>query len=88
MNIKYCRCCASLIEEERLEILPNTSFCAPCAQKIQPVKPKRGIMVWSSKDCAEMQTVSAEYFEHNKSYFLPNSGMKSVVKNFSKSFCV
>jgi hypothetical protein len=85
MNIKYCKCCASLIESERLEILPNTSFCAPCAQKIQPERAKKGIMVWGSKDCAEMQTVTAEYFDNNKSYFLPNSGLRSVVKNFSKN---
>jgi hypothetical protein len=84
----YCKMCASPIEQERLEILPNTVFCAPCAQKIQPVAPRKGIMVWSSKDCAEIQIVSAEYFNNNKSYFLPNSGLRSVVKNFSKSICV
>jgi len=85
---KYCKQCASSIESERLEIVPDTHFCSGCAKILNPVKPRRGIMVWSSKDCAEMQTVSAEYFDNNKSYFLPNSGMRSVVKNFSKSICV
>ena len=88
MNIKYCKCCASLIEEERLEVLPDTVFCSPCAQKIQPVKPRKGIMVWGSKDCAEMQIVTSEYFVNNKSYFLPNSGLRSVVKNFSRNVSV
>jgi len=31
-----------------------------------------------------MQVVSAEYFDNNKDYFLPRSGMRSVVKNFSE----
>ena len=38
-------------------------------------------MVWHSKDCAEMQTMSADYFEKNKAFFVPN-GTRSVMKNF------
>lgn len=78
----YCKVCANQIEHERLEILPTTVFCAPCAQKHNHVRPRKGIMVWGSKDCAEMQTVSADYFEKNKAYFIPNSGARSVMKGF------
>jgi hypothetical protein len=83
----YCKVCANEIEQERLDILPATVFCAPCAIKLNVVKPRKGIMVWHSKDCAEMQTMSSDYFEKNKAYFLPNSGLRSVVKNFSKNVC-
>ena len=80
----YCKHCANQIEPERLEILPATVFCSSCARTLNVVKPRKGIMVWNSKDCAEMQVVSAEYFDNNKDYFLPRSGMRSVVKNFSE----
>ena len=83
-----CKVCNQLIEQERLNILPNTVFCAPCAQKYSKVEARKGIMVWHSKDCAEMQTMSSDYFEKNKAYFLPNSGLRSVVKNFSKNVSV
>ena len=78
--------CASSIEEERLEILPNTVFCASCAQKIQPVAPRKGIMVFSHKTGGELQTMSADYYEKNKKYFVPN-GARSVIKNFSRNVC-
>lgn len=86
MNIKYCKCCASLIESERLEILPNTSFCAPCAQKIQPERAKKGIMVFSHKTGGELQSMSAEDYEKKKRYFVAN-GARSVIKNFSRNVC-
>jgi hypothetical protein len=79
----YCKMCASPIEQERLEILPNTVFCAPCAQKVQPVAPRRGIMVFSHKTGGELQSMSADYYEKNKRYFVPN-GARSVVKNFMR----
>ena len=88
MNKQYCKNCAKQIEQERLNILPNTVLCAPCAIKLNVVKPRKGIMIWHSKDCAELQTMSADYFERNKDYFIPASGLKSVVKNFSKSISV
>lgn len=82
----YCRHCANQIEPERLEILPATVFCSSCARTLNVVKPRKGIMVWHSKDCAEMQTVSADYFEKNKDYFQP-IGSRSVTKNFSRNIC-
>lgn len=81
-----CRCCNNQIEPERIEILPNTLFCSKCAHQHNFIKPRKGIMVWHSKDCAELQTVSANYFEKNKQYFVPQNGSGcSVMKNFSKN---
>jgi hypothetical protein len=77
----YCKNCADQIEPERLEILPATVFCSSCARTLNVVKPRKGIMVWHSKDCAELQTMSADYFEKNKDYFQPNE-TRSVMKNF------
>jgi hypothetical protein len=77
----YCKHCANEIEPERLEILPATVFCSSCARTLNVVKPRKGIMVWHSKDCAELQTMSADYFEKNRDYFTPN-GTRSVMKNF------
>lgn len=81
-----CRSCNNQIEPERLSILPSTLFCSVCAHKHNLTKPRKGIMVWHSKDCAELQTMSENYFEKNKGYFIP-IGARSCVKNFSKSIC-
>jgi hypothetical protein len=81
-----CKTCYNPIEQERLFILPNTVFCASCAQKHNNVKPRKGIMCYGSKDCGEIQIVSADYYEANKNYFVP-IGARSAVKNFSKNVC-
>lgn len=81
-----CRCCNNAIELERLEILPNTVFCAPCANKYNVVKPRKGIMVFDHKTGGTLQTMSADFYDKNKKYFVAN-GARSVVKNFSKSIC-
>lgn len=84
--MKYCKCCASAIELERLNIVPNTTFCAPCAQKLQPVKPNKGYLSFDHKTGGTLQILSAEDYEKNKCYFIPN-GSRSCVKNFSRSIC-
>lgn len=81
-----CKVCSEGIEAERLSILPNTVFCAPCAQKYSKVQPKKGIMVFDHKTGGTLCTMSAEYYKNNKHYFVPN-GARSVMKNFSKNIC-
>jgi hypothetical protein len=81
-----CKVCNEGIEAERLSILPNTVFCAPCAQKYSKVQPKKGIMVFDHKTGGTLCTMSAEYYKNNKHYFVPN-GARSVMKNFSKNIC-
>lgn len=80
----YCKHCANQIEPERLEILPATVFCAPCARTLNVVKPRKGIMVFDHKTGGTLQTMSADFYEKNKKYFIAN-GARSVVKNFSKN---
>lgn len=77
----YCKHCANQIEQERLDILPNTVFCAPCAQTLNLVKPRKGIMVYEHKTGGTLQTMSADFYEKNKKFFVPN-GTRSVMKNF------
>ena len=79
-----CKVCNHSIEQERLNILPNTVFCAPCAQKHSKVEARKGIMVWNSKDCAELCTMPASYYDNNKQFFVPN-GTRSVMKNFMRN---
>lgn len=81
-----CRTCNDIIEQERLEVLPNTLFCSACAHKHNVVKPRKGVMAYGSKDCGEIQIMSADFFEKNKRYWTPD-GARSAVKNFSKNAC-
>ena len=64
-----CKICHNPIEPERLEILPTTACCAPCAHLHNFVKPRRGIMVFDSKTGGELQTMSHDAFESKKHYF-------------------
>jgi hypothetical protein len=77
----YCKHCANQVEQERLNILPNTVFCASCAQTLNVVKPRKGILVFDHKTGGTLQTMSADFYEKNKQYFIPN-GTRSVMKNF------
>lgn len=81
-----CKCCNQSIEIERLNILPNTVFCAACANKHNLVKPRKGIMVFDNKTGGSLQTMSDDFYNKNKQYFIP-IGARSVVKNFSKNSC-
>jgi hypothetical protein len=81
-----CRMCNSIIEPERLEILPNTVACSTCANKHKLGTPRLARMVFSHKTGAEIQIMSAQTFKATKSYYEPN-GARSAVKNFSKSVC-
>jgi len=81
-----CRLCSNAIEPERLNVLPNTVMCSVCANKHNVVKPRKGIMVYGHKTGAEIQIMSASFYEETKKYYVPN-GARSAVKNFSKSIC-
>lgn len=83
-----CRTCNNPIELERLEILPKTCACSSCAQKLNlGGSGRKGRMIYTGKDTAEIQIISADFYEKTKAYFEPQ-GARSVVKNFSKSICV
>ena len=82
-----CRICSGSIEPERLEILPTTVACSACANKHNITKPRKAFTVHSHKTGSEIQIVSADYFEQNKRYFIPD-GARSCVKNFSRNISV
>ena len=80
-----CRSCYKEIEAERLEILPKTCACAACATKLNlGGTGRKGRMVYTGKDTAEIQIMSEELFNETKLYYEPQS-TRSVVKNFSKN---
>jgi hypothetical protein len=82
-----CKVCTIGIEPERLNILPNTVFCAQCAQKYSKVKPYKGINVYSHKTGGELQVMSHDLYENTKHYYIPN-GAHSALKNFSRNVSV
>lgn len=57
-----CANCYSTIEQDRLDILPNTKVCASCANQYIKLKPRKGIMIYGHKTAGEMQVVSIENF--------------------------
>jgi len=57
----------------------------PPAREI--VKNRRGVMSYSAKDTGSLQIFTNESWERNKHYYVPASGGRSVMKNFSKAIC-
>jgi len=57
-----CANCDSLVEDERLQMLPLTRVCASCARQYVKLKPRKGIMIYGHKTAGEMQVVSVENF--------------------------
>jgi RNA polymerase-binding transcription factor DksA len=82
-----CKVCSKGIEIERLSILPNTVFCAPCAQKYSTVKPYKGVNIYSHKTGGELQVMTHDHYENTKHYYVPNGNGRSAMKNFSKNTC-
>lgn len=82
-----CKVCSGEIEPERLAILPNTVACSSCANKLKLGVPRKGIMAFDHKTGGEIQIVTAQYFEDNKKYFIPN-GSRSVMKNFTRNISI
>ena len=58
-----CANCDSLVEDERLQMLPQTRVCASCARQYVKLKPKKGIMIYGHKTAGEMQVVSVDCFK-------------------------
>ena len=75
-----CTKCKSPIETGRIELGLKT--CLRCAKIFSPSKVK-GRMVYAHKTGATIEVLSAESYEENKKYFVPQ-GTFSSVKNFSK----
>ena len=67
-----CRTCNNRIEEDRVNVLPNTLVCAKCAHTYNFVKPRKGIMVFSHKTGGELEVMTETFYNQNKKYFIPN----------------
>ena len=81
-----CYNCQVQIEQERLDILPDTKVCSDCANKYKRTERPMGIMVWGHKTAGEIQIVSQENFieyrRHNPygRYTGRGSGIHRVTK--------
>jgi hypothetical protein len=71
--MKFCTVCLSAIEIERIEILPETTFCSVCARVHSNVKPRLGRMAFGHKTGGEIMLMSEETFKETKKYFDPDS---------------
>ena len=64
-----CYNCNDAIEQDRLDIVPDTQVCSLCARQYKNVPRPRGIMIYGHKTAGEMQIVShdnfREYRRHN-----------------------
>ena len=81
-KIVYCDC-GSLVRPARVEA--GFENCIRCAEE-NPVARPKGRMVYGHKTGAEIEIMSAEAWEENKKYFIPN-GARSCIKNFSRNVC-
>ena len=73
--------CGKPVEKAREEL--GLKICKACAFAI-PDRPKvKGRMVYGHKTAGSIEILSAESWEANKKYFVPN-GPRSSVKNFMR----
>ncbi len=62
-----CKSCNGSIEEERLQVLPETEICSCCAKRANPPRNK-GVMCFSEKTNGVMQTIDPESFKEWQYY--------------------
>jgi hypothetical protein len=77
--------CGNNIEQARVEL--GLKICKSCAFSGPDIARPRGRQVYGHKTGGEIEIYTAESWNRNKKYFLPN-GARSCVKNFSKSIAV
>jgi hypothetical protein len=76
--------CGGMVEPARAEL--NLKICKTCAFTGPDVPRPKGRQVYGHKTGAEIEIHTAESWNRNKKYFVPN-GAFSAVKNFSKNVC-
>ena len=76
--------CGNIVESARAEL--NLKICKSCAFTGPDLQRPKGRQVYGHKTGAEIEIHTAESWNRNKKYFIPN-GAFSAVKNFSKSTC-
>ena len=78
-EITWCGC-GSLVNPLRVEM--GYKICVSCSESIGSRRVK-GRMVYGHKTGASIEIMSAESWDRNKKYFVPN-GPRSSVKNFMR----
>lgn len=78
--------CGNLVEEGRREL--GLKCCRSCAFTGPDVPRPKGRQVYGHKTGAEIEIHSADSWNRNKKYFIPNGNGRSCVKNFSKNIAV
>lgn len=64
-----CVTCYSVIELERLDVLPHTQVCSACAQKGIMQKPKvKGNMCFDHKTGGTIQVLTPDEFRQHRKY--------------------
>ncbi len=81
-----CSNCCRDIEQERLEILPQTLVCSSCARQYNLGKPRKGVMISTGKVGSEIQILSHDCYKKQEKY-LKAQGAYSIIKNFSRAIC-
>ncbi len=82
-----CVSCSFEIDPERLEAIPGTLVCGPCArQGVQQKSRPRGVMIYTEKTNGFIEIHTSDSWERNKKYYVAH-GARSAVKNFSKNVC-
>tara|TARA_R110002020_G_scaffold347796_3_gene561467 strand:- start:1281 stop:1526 length:246 start_codon:yes stop_codon:yes gene_type:complete len=76
--------CGRKVEDIRIDF--GYRICAACAHEGPDVPRPKGRMVYGHKTAGEIEILSAESWESNKKYFIPN-GARSALKNFSRNIC-
>lgn len=84
MTSRKCGC-GSEIEEERLEVLPDTLVCCACAKEGYNQPPKtKGFMVYDHKTGGTLCEVPESTYELYKQTF-DRKGQQSVLRKVSPS---
>lgn len=79
---KTCARCEHVIETERLQALPETSFCVSCAKIINPPRVK-GAMTFSHKTAPTICIMTAEHYDSEWKKYNPSFGRGSGVHRMS-----
>jgi hypothetical protein len=78
--------CGSSVESARIEL--GFKICKSCAFSGPDVPRPKGRMVYGHKTAGEIEILSAQSWQENKKYFIPNGKGRSSVKNFSKNIAI
>lgn len=77
-----CMHCNSIIESERISVLPDTRLCSACA-KVHGPKRKKGFMSFEHKTAPTICVVDQDYYDTEWKKYNPSFGRGSGVHAMS-----